>query len=98
MPTILSVRTLHHQKYQESRLQNENLNAAADSVTSLYNSNSENRPKHTVLIAGDSMISGNDERQLSSKQQVRVRFFPGASLERTGTITSKRYCKKCLEQ
>ena len=37
---ILYVRKSHHQKYQESRLQNENLNAATDSVSFLNNSNS----------------------------------------------------------
>ena len=36
---ILYVKKSNHQKYWESRLQDENLNAATDSVTSLNNSN-----------------------------------------------------------
>ena len=78
---IVYARKSHHQKYQESRLQNENLNAAANSVPSLINSNSHKWPKDTLFIFGDSTISGINERQLSRKKQVRVRLFLVASLE-----------------
>ena len=41
------------EKYEESRLQNENLNAATNRVTSLNNSNLHKWPKDTVFIVGD---------------------------------------------
>ena len=40
------------EKYEESRLQNENLNAATNRVTSLNNSNLHKWPKDTVFIVG----------------------------------------------
>ena len=35
--------------------------------------------QNTVLITGNSMISGIDEKRLSKKYPVKVRPFPGAS-------------------
>ena len=40
------------EKYEESRLQNENLNAGTNRVTSLNNSNLRKWPKDTVFIVG----------------------------------------------
>ena len=36
--------------------------------------------ENTILIAGDSMLSGLDERRLSSKGGVKVRAFPGSTI------------------
>ena len=35
-------------------------------------------PPNKILITGDSMISGNDEKRLSKKYPVKVCPFPGA--------------------
>ena len=41
-------------------------------------------PKGTVLIAGDSMIGGIDEKRLSRNRCVKVRTHPGATLQDMG--------------
>ena len=88
---IIDVRKSHYQKYQKSRVQNNNSNVDTDNIsyidTNIDNiaypekSNLRKWLKDTVLIGGDSMISEIDEKQLSSKQNVKVRFFPGSSIE-----------------
>ena len=50
------VRRSHHQKYQESRLQNEKLNAATDNAPSFNNFNSREQTKDTILTVGNSII------------------------------------------
>ena len=37
--------------------------------------------RNTILVTGDSMISGIDEKRLSKKYPVKVRPFPGASAD-----------------
>ena len=88
---IIDVRKSHYQKYQKSVVQNNNSNVDTDNIsyidTNIDNiayldkSNLRKWLKDTVLIGGDSMISEIDEKQLSSKQNVKVRFFPGSSIE-----------------
>ena len=38
-------------------------------------------PKGTCVITGDSMLEGIDERRMSSKRLVKVRSFPGATID-----------------
>ena len=88
---IIDVRKSHYQKYQKSRAHNNNSNIDTDNI-SYIDTNIDNIAyldktnlrkwlKDTVLIGGDSMISEIDEKQLSSKQNVKVRFFPGSSIK-----------------
>ena len=71
---FIDSRKSHHQKYQKSRVQSNISNTDADSIfytdTDTDNSASPNKlnlhkwPKYTVLIVGDCMILGMDEKQL----------------------------------
>ena len=44
-------------------------------------SGSEAWKKGTVLIVGDSVVSGFRESKMSSRKNIKVRFFPGARIQ-----------------
>ena len=49
---------------------------------SVYDNESTLWPVNTILIAGDSMTNGTDEKRLSKKNSnVKVRYFNGALVE-----------------
>ena len=43
--------------------------------------NKHHWPKGTCVVAGDSMLEGIDERKMSSKRLIKVRKFPGATID-----------------
>ena len=48
----------------------------------IYNSDARPWPKNTILIAGDSMINGINEKCISTNfKSVKVKFFSGAMIE-----------------
>ena len=48
------------------------------SVNNVYNFDTHSWIKNTILIAGDSMINGTNEKRISTKfNSVKVRFFSG---------------------
>ena len=49
-------------------------------TTEQRNVNKPEWKKGTVLILGDSMISGIDEKRLTSNGSVKVRIFPGSTI------------------
>ena len=51
-------------------------------------------PKNTTLIAGDSMLSGVNENQMSYKKNVKVRSFSGARVEQMKYYLTPLIAKK----
>ena len=52
------------------------------SVNNLYNVDVHSWPKNTILIAGDSMINGINEKRISTNfKSVKVRCFSGATID-----------------
>ena len=52
------------------------------SVNNLYNVDVHPWPKNTILIAGDSMINGINEKRISANfKSVKVRCFSGATID-----------------
>ena len=52
------------------------------SVNNIYNCDAHAPLKNTVLIAGDSMINGINEKRFSTNiKSVKVRYFSGATID-----------------
>ena len=52
------------------------------SVKNIYNFDAHPWPKNTILIAGDSMINGINEKRISTNfKSVKVRCFSGATID-----------------
>ena len=51
-------------------------------VSNVYNFDAHPWPKNTILIAGDSMINGINEKRISTNfKSVKVRYFSGATID-----------------
>ena len=51
-------------------------------VNNVYNFDAHPWPKNTILIAGDSMINGINEKRISTNfKSVKVRCFSGATID-----------------
>ena len=83
---ICEHRIKQHKKYEEEKEKKKteqcdvnfscNDDDSSDSTVS-----SHKWPKRTVLIVGDSIISGVDERRISHRNNTKVRVFPGATVD-----------------
>ena len=61
---------------------NANFSNPLISVNNVYNFDAHPRPKNTILIAGDSMINGINEKHIFSNfKSVKVRCFSGATID-----------------
>ena len=61
---------------------NANFSNPLMSINNVYNSDAHLWPKNTILIAGDSMINGINEKPISKNfKSVKVRCFSGATID-----------------
>ena len=89
---LSAIRKNQHRKYQEQQIKVPKTDPVTDDrITDekSVNSPSKNRttfkeshkwPKKTVLVVGDSMLAGVDEKRMSNGCPVKVRVFPGATI------------------
>jgi len=70
---LVDVRRKKHEHFIKSRKNNADENSVKETT--------HKWKKGTVLIIGDSMISGLDEKRLSAQGMIKVRTFPGSKVE-----------------
>ena len=92
---LSEIRKKQHRKYQEEQIKikipkidpvSDELITDEKNVSSSSKNNSKSRDSHkwpneTVLVVGDSMLAGVDEKRMSHRSNVKVRVFPGATID-----------------
>ena len=85
---LLKVRKEHNEKYKASLVTKQSSNVVNQTKPESKNTNEISSPQpkvlykeNTIVIAGDSMLNGLEENRMSSKNLVKVRTFPGATVD-----------------
>ena len=85
---LLKVRKEHNEKYKASLVTKKSSNVVNQTKPESKNTNEISSPQtkvlykeNTIVIAGDSMLNGLEENRMFSKNLVKVRTFPGATVD-----------------